>query len=451
MPAPQSRFWQPKALDAGCFQPEISSFRLHLAAEGKAAKTVRTYTEAVQWFAAARLLPDASRTRWEEVGSQDMEEWMVWLLERYSAAYASNQFRALQQFFKWLAAEDEIPDPMAGLRPPHVPGTPVPVFAVDDLARLERACAGRSFKQRRDAAMIAVFRATGMRLSELAGIRYDPADPSRSDLDLWHREITVHGKGRKTRTVKISHDAACALDRYIRVRSRHAQAYRLQLWLGTGNRGPMTASGIYQVIARRGRECGIEAFPHRFRHHFSHTWLDRGGAEGDLMELNGWTSPQMLRRYGASARSARARRSYDRVMDEAPLPEFAEGSRSSLPPRRNIRCGADPVACQRRFGASRPGGSAPCNVAGGGQARLRGLGVGWLLWIGGLPGDGCRPDAGVLERRAGEQVIKDHPDACGPVGCPAGDGGSGERRSKVVQGVRADGFAGLGDAGPAGL
>jgi hypothetical protein len=36
------------------------------------------------------------------------------------------------------------------------------------------------------------------------------------------------------------------------------------------------------------------------------------------MELNGWTSPQMLRRYGASARSARACRSYDRVMEDAP-------------------------------------------------------------------------------------------------------------------------------------
>jgi hypothetical protein len=35
------------------------------------------------------------------------------------------------------------------------------------------------------------------------------------------------------------------------------------------------------------------------------------------MELNGWTSPQMLRRYGASARSARARRSYDRIMADA--------------------------------------------------------------------------------------------------------------------------------------
>ena len=55
-------------------------------------------------------------------------------------------------------------------------------------------------------------------------------------------------------------------------------------------------------------------YPHRFRHHFSHTWLDRGGAEGDLMELNGWSSPQMLPPYGASARGARARRNYDLIM-----------------------------------------------------------------------------------------------------------------------------------------
>jgi hypothetical protein len=43
-----------------------------------------------------------------------------------------------------------------------------------------------------------------------------------------------------------------------------------------------------------------------------------GGAEGDLMELNGWSFPQMLRRYGASARSARARRTYDRIMEHSP-------------------------------------------------------------------------------------------------------------------------------------
>ena len=158
--------------------------------------------------------------------------------------------------------------------------------------------------------------ATGIRLSELTGIRCHPGDPARSDLDLPAREIRIRGKGRTARTVKISHQAARSLDRYLRARARHPQAWRPQLWLGVNGRGPLTAGGIYQVVARRGRQSGVTVYPHRFRHHFSHTWLDRGGAERDLMELNGWTSPQMLTRYGASARGARARRSYDRIMDD---------------------------------------------------------------------------------------------------------------------------------------
>src|SRR5712691_3980715 len=97
----------------GACSRKISSFRLHLAAEGKATRTVRTYTEAVQWFAAACLAREAGRAVWQDVRRQDVHGWIVWLLGRYSAAYASNQFRALQQFFKWLAAEDEIPDPVA--------------------------------------------------------------------------------------------------------------------------------------------------------------------------------------------------------------------------------------------------------------------------------------------------------------------------------------------------
>jgi len=297
---------QPKQLDAGILQAEISSFALRLAAEGKAAKTIRIYTEAVQWFAAARL---PGRASWEQVGSRDIQQWMAWLLGRYSSAYASNQYRALQQFFKWLAAEDQLPDPMAALAPPRVPARLVPVFTSEELARLEQACPGRSFTQRRDTAIIAVFTATGIRLSELAGLLC-------TDVDLWQREITVRGKGGKPRIVKIGHQAALSLDRYLRARSRHAQAWRPQLWLGVNNREPLTAAGIYQMIARRGRQCVVHLYPHRFRHHFSHTWLDRGGPEGDLMELAGWASPQMLRRYGASARAARARRTYDRIMDD---------------------------------------------------------------------------------------------------------------------------------------
>jgi len=101
VPPPHPRRRRP--LDAGPFAPEIGSFRLHLAAEGKAAKTVRTYTEAVAWFAAAHLIPRTSHARWEQVSGHDVQRWLVHLLTRYSDAYASNQFRALQQFFRWLS------------------------------------------------------------------------------------------------------------------------------------------------------------------------------------------------------------------------------------------------------------------------------------------------------------------------------------------------------------
>ena len=77
-----------------------------------------------------------------------------------------------------------------------------------------------------------VLQATGNRLSELVGIRHDPVDADRSDLDLWQREITVHGKPGKQRIVGISYPAACALDRYVRARSRHAQGLAAPVMAG---------------------------------------------------------------------------------------------------------------------------------------------------------------------------------------------------------------------------
>ena len=240
---------------------------------------------------------------------------MVRLLGQYSTAYAGNQFRAVQQFLRWLAAEEDRPDPVNGLRAPAVKVTLVPVFTSEELSALGRACQGRGFAHRRDAAILAVFEATGIRLSELAAIRYDPGDPERGDLDLCGREIRVVGKGGKPRIVTISYEAARSLDRYLRARAKHPQAGHPELWLGANGRGPLTSAGIYQLVVRRGEQAGVAVHPQRFRHHFSHTWLDRGGAPGDLMELNGWSSPQMLTWYGASARSARARRNYDRIMN----------------------------------------------------------------------------------------------------------------------------------------
>ena len=102
--------------DTGLLGADIASFRLHLAAEGKSARTVQGYTSAVRWFAAAYLLGPAAKTSWEQADARDIQQWMVHLLDRYSSAYASIQFRALRQFFKWRAAEEDSPDPMTRRR-----------------------------------------------------------------------------------------------------------------------------------------------------------------------------------------------------------------------------------------------------------------------------------------------------------------------------------------------
>jgi integrase/recombinase XerD len=219
-------------MDAGPFEAEVGSFWLHLAAEGKAGRTLDAYTKAVRWFVAAHLLQETDKTRWEQVDRQDLQRWTVRLLGDYSAAYASNQFRAVRLFLRWLAAEEGRPDPASGLRAPKEPPGPVPVFSSGELSALRRACQGRSFRERRDAAMIEVLLAAGIRLSELAGIRHDPGDPSRGDLRLLEREIRVRGKGGRERVVRIGFEAARSLDRYVRVRARHPQAARPQLWLG---------------------------------------------------------------------------------------------------------------------------------------------------------------------------------------------------------------------------
>jgi site-specific recombinase XerD len=181
---------RPKPLGAGPFAADVASFRLHLAAENKAPGTVRTYSEAALWFAAAHLLSETGKTRW-----------------------AHGQFRGLQQFFRCLAADDGIPDPMARLRPPKEARKAVPCFTSVELSRLAKACRGSSFDERRDAAVIAVFLATGIRLAEMAGIRYHPDDPYASDVDLGAREVRVRGKGGRPRTVKLSHEAARLDDR----------------------------------------------------------------------------------------------------------------------------------------------------------------------------------------------------------------------------------------------
>ncbi len=294
--------------------PWIESFTLHLESAGRSPLTVERYTDSIGWLAGWLATDSPTLHDWHETDHKHIRRFLLHLQDAgYSRKYVHNIGGALQQYWRWFAAEEDAPNPMSKVAVPAAPKlgeTPPPVIAQEQLSLLLKdAESGRDFESRRDAALIRLFAGTGGRLAEIASLTLD-------DLAVSKREATVTGKGGKTRTVRYDHRCAVAIDRYLRVRARHkavVECGATALWVGVRRRGAMTPSGIRQAIERRGARLGIRLWPHLFRHTFAHRWLDAGGAEGDLEELAGWESPQMLRHYGRSARSARARRAYDRV------------------------------------------------------------------------------------------------------------------------------------------
>jgi site-specific recombinase XerD len=276
-----------------------ASFSRDLRAEGRSPRTVVIYNQAIRFY--SEWLESQGRdATLDELTRSAIRAWLAELSDRNAASTVATRHRSLHRFCLWLLAEGETDaDPMAGMQLPRATEKPVPVLSDEELAALLKTCAGKTFVDRRDEAIFRVLLDCGLRVSELAGLTLD-------DVDLDHETAIVRGKGRKIRAVYFGSRTTRSVDRYLRERRRHRHAHSAALLLT--QRGPMSPDGIRDVLAKRGREAGIEGLhPHRFRHTFAHDFLVSGGQERDLKRLAGWSSDVMLERYGASAADERAR------------------------------------------------------------------------------------------------------------------------------------------------
>ena len=281
----------------------LAAYRRALQARKRSPRTIQNYEETLLQLAAHHDGTDVL-----DLVKSHIEEYIVHVLTVHASSTAATRFCALRAFYNWAVAEEIIDvSPMARLKAPSVTQEPVPVLSDDELRALLKACTGKDFEDRRDTAIIRLFCEPGSpRVSEMVNLLVDGLDMKRD-------QVRVSGKGDKARDVPFGPKTGQALDRYLLVRRRHKAASNPRLWLG-GKLMPLTASGIAQMLIRRAEQAGIRhVHPHQLRHTAAHVWHDQGGSEADAMALFGWSSPEMPRRYGASARTERAHRAARRT------------------------------------------------------------------------------------------------------------------------------------------
>jgi integrase/recombinase XerC len=262
----------------------VAAFLDYLAVEkGASAHTLRSYRGDLEQFRA--FLGGEPGTTFTSVDARGIRSYLAWLhrrgLDRVSIA---RKLAAVRSCFRFLARRGVVPqNPGRDVSAPRSPRKLAAFLPIDETqVLLERVPAPA-----RDRAILELLYATGLRVSEVAGL-------DLADVDRDRKTVRVLGKGRKERVVPFGDAAAAALDAYL----GEAPAGPGALFRNRRG-GRLGVRSLHAVVRERARAAGIDrrVTPHTLRHTFATHMLDAGADLRLIQELLGHSRLATTQRY----------------------------------------------------------------------------------------------------------------------------------------------------------
>jgi integrase/recombinase XerC len=239
--------------------------------------TLRNYGHALETL--TRFVESLSLAQWSELRSEQLQTLVANEHRRgLEAPSLRAMLSAYRSFFRFLAREGNIKNnPAAGVRTPKVRRKLPEVLDVDEAATLVEVAANDPLALR-DHALLELLYSSGLRVSELCGVRW-------RDLDTGEGLVRVTGKGNKTRIVPVGRQALAAL---AALRDSQPASDDDPVLRGRGEHA-LTPGAVRAAIKRRARSQGVwkRVYPHLLRHSCASHLLESSGNLRAVQEMLG--------------------------------------------------------------------------------------------------------------------------------------------------------------------
>ncbi|HSV75055.1 MAG TPA: site-specific tyrosine recombinase/integron integrase [Chthonomonadales bacterium] len=248
----------------------IDAFLAHLSSErGLSANTLNAYGRDLRLFASF-VGQDRSA---EAMTGGDVARFTTHMMRAGSSeATIARRLSAVRMFARFLCSEGLLDEEFTEKVPARRAPVRLPVaLSQSRVRRLLSAVGVSGDRGLRDRAMLEMLYATGMRVSELVGLRV-------TDLDAQRREVRCRGKGGKERVVPVGEVALGWVAAYLA--DRAGRCCRASPWLFAGGADrPVSRQTVWRLVrtAAASADVGTRVTPHTLRHTFA-THLLAGGA-----------------------------------------------------------------------------------------------------------------------------------------------------------------------------